>query len=57
MNHLRLVGGHEHAYRRYVLRNEDDQTVKEYTEADVELIPDLFFIGYDCSCGAEGYQT
>jgi hypothetical protein len=55
VSHLRLVGGHEHAYKRYVLRSEGDETVKEYTEADVEMIPGFFFIGYDCECGGEGY--
>lgn len=54
---LALAYEHEHEWRRYVLRNVDDQTVKEYTETDVELIPDFFFVGYDCECGEQGWET
>ena len=54
---LALAYEHEHEFRRYVLRNVDFETVKEYTEMDVELIPDFFYIGYDCECSEQGFDT
>jgi len=53
---LNLAYVHEHEWRRFVLRNEDDETIKEYTEADVESIPGFYFIGFDCECGDQGYK-
>ena len=57
-----LAHEHEHEWKRYVLRDvyySDGgyrRTVKEYTEADFELIPDCFYVGYDCECSEQGYR-
>jgi hypothetical protein len=53
---LALAYSHEHEWQRYVLRSDGDETIKEYTEAEVEQIPGFFFIGYDCECGDGGYD-
>lgn len=55
---LTLVSDHEHEFKRYILRDTQDAVVeKEYTELDFDLVPKAYFIGFDCECGVEGYQS
>lgn len=55
---LTIVGGHEHVWRRYILREAVyGETIKEYTQQAQEDIPGLFYVGYDCECGVDGYGS
>lgn len=44
---------HDHDWRRYVLAQDGDLTVKHYTQVPFESVPDAFDVGYDCECGVD----